>query len=217
MKSVEALKNIRNKLDRYSPYPLYYEFGMSDNEKVVYDRLIKKSSNYLEFGMGGSTIRAILKSKANIFTVEPDSAWITYMRQYAVLRFFEDKRLFIFHVDIGPTGLWGYPESDEDKEKFPAFSSHVFKAIDASVIDLVLIDARFRVACALKLIMESNGNSDPKILIHDFWNREQYYHVVLKYLDTLLKVDTLGLFAIKKDVNLESVAKDYELYKTQPW
>ena len=211
----QTVKNIVRKLDQYSPYPLFYKFVMSKNERVLFDKLINKSRNYLEFGLGGSTIRAIQKSNAKIYTVESSPEWIGYMRQYTILRFFENKRLFIFCVDIGTTREWGYPVTGKVQNTFDCYSSSVFESIDAKTLDLVLVDGRFRVACTLKIILECNKNNDLKILIHDFWNRKNY-HVLLKYLDELGKADTMGIFSIKKNINLKSVKEDLEVYKTNP-
>jgi hypothetical protein len=188
---------------------------MSNNEKVLFDRSIKTSRNYLEFGIGGSTIRAIQKSNANIYTVESSPEWIAYWRKYFIIRYFENKRLFIFPVDIGPTCKLGYPESDDFKHPFHSYSSSIFESIDANELDMALVDGRFRVACILKIILECHNNSNLKILIHDFWNRKNY-HVALKYLDVVDKVDTIGLFSIKNNVNLISVEADYEAYKDIP-
>ncbi len=209
---IQPVKNMVRRLDKFSPYPLFYPFIMSKNEKSIFDKAIKKSSNYLEFGLGGSTLRAIQKSKAKIYTVESSPDWITYMRQYMIIRFFENKRLFIFPVDIGPTRDWGYPASDDYQDLFPDYSSNIFKAIDSKLIDLALVDGRFRVACILKIILECHANKNLEILIHDFWNKEQY-HVVLKYLNTIEKADTIGLFSIKNNVDLNSVKRNYDIYK----
>jgi hypothetical protein len=137
------------------------------------------------------------------------------MRGYLYLRHFENRRLFIFPVDIGPTGNWGHPESDANKHLFEAYSSSIFDSLDPKSIDLALIDGRFRVACTLKTILSCHQNPSMSILIHDFWNR-QPYHVVLKYLDVVKKVDTIGLFSIKKDIDLDAVKMDYESYKSNP-
>ncbi|MFC1969810.1 hypothetical protein ACFLVV_01160 [Chloroflexota bacterium] len=160
-------------------------------------------------------MRAIQKSRAKIYTVESDREWIAHMRKYMILRYFENRRLFISYVDIGPTRKWGYPESNNLRNLFPAYSSNIFKAIDAKALDLALVDGRFRVACTLKIILECHKNNNLKILIHDFWNRE-HYHVVLKYLETVDRSDTIGLFSIKNDVDLKSVQMDYEAHKFDP-
>ena len=99
---------------------------MSENERTLFESSISKSRNYLEFGLGGSTIRVLQKTKANIYTVESSPAWIAYMRRYLVLRYFENKRLFIFPVDIGQTRKWGYPESYKHQNLFPSYSSNIF-------------------------------------------------------------------------------------------
>jgi hypothetical protein len=123
--------------------------------------------------------------------------------------------LQLFPVDIGPTKKWGYPKSNNDQNLFAAYSSKIFESIDSRSIDLALVDGRFRVACTLKVIMSCYENNNLKILIHDFWNRENY-HILLKYLDTVNKADTLGLFTIKNNINMRSVEIDYEEYKLNP-
>ena len=209
------LKKIIRKLDRLSPYPIFYPFVMSPDEKVVFDEAINESRHFLEFGLGGSSLRAIQKSKAIIYTVESSPEWISQMRKYLILRYFENKRLYIFPVDIGPTRDWDIQNQIIIKIYLKAYSSSIFELINKNKIDLTLIDGRFRVACTLKIIISCYENTNLKILIHDFWNREQY-HVVLKYLDIVKKVGTIGLFTIKDSIDINSVKESYEAYKLNP-
>ena len=138
--------------DQLLPWPLFYSFRMNKNDKILFDKTIKKSSGYLEFGMGGSTIRALKVSKANVFSIESSLDWIKLMRKYFFIRYMENKRLSLYHVDIGPVKKWGVPISDHLKESFPDYSSKIFKEIKGEVIDSVLIDGIFRVACQGKRI-----------------------------------------------------------------
>lgn len=209
------LINIIRKLDMFSPYPFFYKFVMSRDEKIIFDNAVKKSNHYLEFGLGGSTLRALQKSNAKVYTVESSHEWILEMRKYRFLRDLENKRLFIHHVNIGPTRNWGTPESTNDPKLFEAYSSSIFDSVDRKMIDLALVDGRFRVACVLKIILSCHENKQMNILIHDFWRRSRY-HVVLKYLDVVNKADSIGLFTIKNDIDLESVKNDYEVYKLNP-
>ena len=78
-----------------------------------------------------------------------------------------------------------------------------------------MIDGRFRVACTLKTISECYKNRDLEILIHDFWDREEY-HILLKYLHEVDRADTLGVFVIKTNFDLIAIMKDYDLYKYIP-
>jgi hypothetical protein len=203
------------KLDRFSPFPSRYPFVLSENEKTFFDRAVRVSRNYLEFGSGGSTLRALQKSKAKIYSVECDPCWLARMRRYLIFRFFEEKRLFVTMVDIGPVGKWGYPQVDADKNLFPFYSSAIFDRLSSEKIDLVFIDGRFRVACCLMSILKFHKNSNLRILIHDFCNRPEY-HTVLKYLDMDDCADNLALFSIKKGIDLQLVNNDYDSYKFDP-
>lgn len=215
MDSLTAWKQAVRKLDKVSPYPVLYPFVMSESERQVFDEAIKRSKNYLEFGLGGSTLRAIQNSKAQITSVESSVEWTAQMREYFILRYAERSRLHIFSVDIGPTENWGYPDSDSSDHLFESYSSDVFETIDAASLDLVLVDGRFRVACILKAILKCSGNENFSLLVHDFWNRA-HYHCVLDYLDVVSKVDTIGRFSIKSDVDMDLVTKDYEQFKNDP-
>jgi len=57
----------------------------------------------------------------------------------------------------------------------------------------VLVDGRFRIACALQAALRVRN--DCKILIHDFWNRPRY-HILLDYLTLSERVDSLGVFQV---------------------
>ncbi len=209
------LKKIVRKLDMFSPYPVFYSWVMSKNERAAFDRVISKSKNYLEFGAGGSTIRALQKSNTKIYSVESSLDWIQFMRNYIVVRFFENKRLTFFNVDIGKTKFWGYPDGESSKHLFPHYSESVFESLDSKSLDVVFIDGRFRVACTLSTILNLYPNTNHTILIHDFWIREEY-HSVLKYLDLIEKVDTLGVFKIKEEIDIKEVKEEYEQFKFVP-
>ncbi|MDG2212314.1 MAG: hypothetical protein P8M70_00665 [Verrucomicrobiota bacterium] len=206
------INSLLEKLDKYSPHPIFYKFVMSKVERAIFDKSISKAENYLEFGLGGSTLRALQKSNAKIYSVESSHEWISYMREYSIIRNNENKRLVISAVDIGPTQEWGIPREDNNRNLFPAYSENIFNEINKNELDTALVDGRFRAACALKIILECHQNDKLQLMIHDFWNRQEY-HVVLKYLNTIDKADSLGLFCIKKNVDLESAYKDYQVYK----
>ena len=98
---MQFLKKLLRRLDFFSPFPLFYPFIMTKNEKFLFDRKIRNSNNYLEFGLGGSTLRALRKSRAKIYTVESSPEWLSSVRKYLVFRYFENKRVFVSLVDIG--------------------------------------------------------------------------------------------------------------------
>ena len=67
----ETADEILRREDKLSPNPRYYPFGMYEDEKTLFDKVIKKSKHYLEFGLGGSTLRAIQKSRLRIEEIAP--------------------------------------------------------------------------------------------------------------------------------------------------
>jgi len=214
----ELKKNIKNlirTLDRYSPYPLFFKFRMSIDEKKTFNKYIKNSKHYLEFGSGGSTLQTLLKSKTRISSVESSLDWINYMCKYLIIKFFLKKRLFFYYVNIGKTKEWGFPFSNDSKEIFPNYSNDIFSYVDFNTIDIILIDGRFRVACLLSVIINMPSTEDTIILFHDFWNREKY-HVVLNYVTEIERTDTLAVFRIKNKLDLNLVKRDYEIYKYIP-
>lgn len=188
---------------------------MKPVESELFVRHIKKSGYYLEFGMGGSTIVALSNTKAKVYSVESDFEWIRKLKKYWFIRFHLLKRLSIYYANIGNTKEWGYPVDTQHKLSFPDYSSGIFKKIDVSKVDCVLIDGRFRVASVLQTILHCHKNSGLKILFHDFYNRPRY-HEVLKYLSEIEKADTLAVFNIRPNVDLLEVATDYELFKFSP-
>ena len=115
------------------------------------------------------------------------------MCKYLIINFSLKKRLFFYYVDIGKTKEWGFPISNDSKEIFPNYSNDIFNSVDSNTLDIVLIDGRFRVACLLSVILNMSSTEDTIILFHDFWNREKY-HIVLKYVTEIERVDTLAVF-----------------------
>jgi hypothetical protein len=206
-------EEFKREMDFYSPKPKFYSFVMSENEIMLFDIIVNRSKVYLEFGMGGSTLRTLQNSKANIYSIDSDLNWINLIRRYWIIRFYENRRLHLLHINIGRTKEWGYPEGIDSVALFPNYSANVFNIIkNKEQIDTVLIDGRFRVACTLRTIMECHLNRQLKIIIHDFWNRPIYF-ILLKYLYEINRADTLGVFRIRENTNLQLVCADYEQYK----
>ena len=70
--------------------------------------------------------------------------------------------------------------------------------------DVILIDGRFRVACALDIF--NKIKEDTIILIHEFF-RPQYL-IIEKYYDYIYHWDTLYMF--KKKLNINKISLDIQ-------
>lgn len=188
-----------------------YPIRLSAKERDTLIKYVKQSKQYLEFGSGGSTFLTICNSDAKIYSVESDISWIYYLRNWEIIKKAEkDNNLYFQYINIGKTGAWGKPINDSCQELYPNYSEYIFKKLDKIDIDTVFIDGRFRVACVLSAILYYSGNTT--ILIHDYENRE-YYHIVEEFLSKTYTADTLAVFTIKKDINIDKVKTLYEKYK----
>ncbi len=143
-----------------------------------------------------------------IVSVESDPSWIDYIRKWRIIRKAEKTRLKFFSVNIGKVGDWGVPIETDKANLFPDYSRNVFEKFKDN--DLIFIDGRFRVACAIQAVLNSSINT--KILMHDYTDRE-YYHVIEQFLDIVEVVDTMVLFKIKSDIDREQLLKLYEKYQ----
>lgn len=192
--------------------PKEYPFVMYEEEKVLLKKYLKNSRKYLEFGLGGSTLFALINSNANIVSIDTNESWINFMKKYKIVKQNLGQRLEINYINIGPTKGWGFPVDDAHKEKFPDFSGKIFSMIDPSEFDVVLVDGRFRVACVLQTIINFKEFPQIKILVHDYSLREDY-KIIEKYLDIVENEKTLYVFKLKNDLDLNQVQEDYDIYK----
>lgn len=181
--------------------------AMTVAEQQLFLSYLKQAKHYFEFGSGGSTVWAV-EQDLTVQGVESDPAWVNAL---------QDKlgdKCQVAVVDIGPTGDWGYPLTQQT-DKFPAYSQAILK--HKQPFDLILIDGRFRVACtmaAIQHIAKHHAYENSFIFIHDFWNRP-HYHAVLEFLEVIEQVESAGVFKVKKDVPLEKVAEVWLEYSVK--
>lgn len=187
---------------------------MTKNELKTLNSYLDSSKCYLEFGAGESTIYAS-KSQTieSVDSVESSQEFIDNVLSHNehIARALALNKLSFHVVEIGETIKWGYPKDDSQKHLWPNYSSIVF--CQNKNFDLALIDGRFRVACTLNCLLKTPESCI--IIIHDFWNRPQY-HVVLKYLNIIDKVDSLGVFTKRLDLNLNKIKSLIRTYQYIP-
>ncbi|MDP2904347.1 MAG: hypothetical protein Q8N96_14775 [Methylovulum sp.] len=188
---------------------------MTTDELDILHTHINASTRFLEFGAGASTLYAAsVPGIKQIDSVESSESYINEnLKHHPAISDALSAGKLLFHViDIGKTSLWGYPTGFCKKHQWPNYSLSIFSR--KSEHDLVLIDGRFRVACTLNCILNTPSNC--KIIIHDFWNRSDY-HIVLPFLETKAKADTLGLFAKKEGIDHRKIKSLIEKYQYKPW
>jgi hypothetical protein len=169
------------------------------NDVEMFKKYIKKSKIYLEYGSGGSTYYACKSSNIQeIYSVESDIKWIKKVQSLIQ----DLNKCKFIYIDISSNGNWGKPGKNATNDQCKKYSD----PIDNSNIDLILIDGRFRVACALKCF-----NINSLILFDDFLNRPKY-HVILQFYN-IVESGEIMVCLMRKDVEpppLELIEK-YEL------
>lgn len=173
---------------------------MTEAEVTQFELQLAGLGSLLEFGCGGSTLVAARQVR-RIVSVDSDPVWLGKV-QAEVTR--EVVEFTPFYADIGSVGEWGYPTDEGKIRDWPRYHTRIWRGLSGSP-DAVLIDGRFRVACLLQSIIHCKP--DCIFLFHDFRDRP-HYHVVLKHVDVLTRVDTLAVLRAKRQVDGKAVLHD---------
>lgn len=208
----KILKRIKIYLNQKKSIPSSYPFVMYDEEKELFKRYISNSKNYLEFGLGGSTIFTLINSKEKITSVDTNIEWINFVEKYKIIKQSIPHRLKIVHINIGPTKSWGFPVNDDHQDKFEDFSKKIFEMHKDEKYDFILVDGRFRVACALQAIINQLDNDELFIGVHDYSIRTEY-SILEKFMDIVEFSKTLYVFKIKPQLDVNELQEVYEQYK----
>ena len=99
-------------------------------------------------------------------------------------------------------GVWGKPQGRELAAKWPAYYLDVWQGMER-MPDVVLVDGRWRVACALQALLRCDAGAT--VMFHDFWNRPNY-HGVLDFTDVVERVDNLAVLRRNPDIDWRGVA-----------
>ncbi len=142
----------------------------------------------LEFGCGGSTGLLLAAGLLRLLSIDSDRAWLERVAAANAAAMAEG-RLRLLHVDIGPTGPWGFPGDAASLPRWPAYWRDPWEA--AGEVDCVLVDGRFRVACALAGLPRLAPGA--LVLVHDFWSRAAYRGPLLRHYELAGSAGTLAL------------------------
>jgi len=172
-----------------------------------YFELLQKSNFYVEYGSGGSTIAAAKLGK-NFASYESSEKFLKLVSKKIIqLGKFDPQCMDLKAIHYGPTRTWGIP--------FPyAISKFIFRKGMQKYSnphwenlkrfpDLILIDGRFRVACALKAIKSLKHQDDWVIIVDDYLGREEY-KIIEEFSDLDAIIGTTAFFSKKlfsKDID----------------
>lgn len=148
----------------------------------------------LEYGSGGSTVMASEMSGKTIFSVESSKIWTRQMR-----RWFNEAHPpsmpMIQYINIGETGKWGSPTGTEGFQQYHLYPLSIWDTEEFKHPDVILVDGRFRVACALTAMLRCTKKTT---LLFDDYEGRKGYHVIEDYLDKKEVVGNMARFEVTK-------------------
>ena len=170
------------------------EAYLGNYDKIMFNKYLDSCKVYFEFGSGGSTYQANLRSNiTKIYSVESDKNWYDEVSR----RINTDKLVYFYNEMKTIPNTWGHPGPGSTKEQHIKYSNYLCELTsdEQQSIDIVMIDGRFRVACCLKC--HDIIRDDCLILFDDFLNRK-HYHIVLNYFDIKEKTQDERMVVLTK-------------------
>lgn len=220
--SLEYNKTTRSKtLDVSHLVKIDYIHMEPESFRLFAKHLIGKRQ-YLEWGAGGSTQLAPYIVSGKAYSIEHVPEWCYHLRS--------ENELVRTAVELGKLeivcvnhpvklGDWGYPSTNTSLAEIKDLNHRYVDAVDgihtSGVFDFVLIDGRFRVACALSLLMKGLVNRESKVMIHDF-HRRPHYVVVLQFYDIVehsSDESTAIVLTPKATIDENRLRREYHYYE----
>ena len=159
------------------------ELTMPDAEAAVIRAAYGQAETILEFGSGGSTVLAAEAGK-RVTSVESDKAWAQMMRDWFAAHP-PAGQVEIIWSDIGPTKDWGQPIDDSSWKSFARYPLAVWDMPGFTHPDVVLVDGRFRMGCALGAAFRITR---PIPLFFDDYAKRPRYHQIEEFLGAPVEI-----------------------------
>jgi hypothetical protein len=166
---------------------------MSPAEQAKLVEELGRARAYFEFGMGGSSLLAVRAGVAQMVSLDSDAAWVAAVAEHPeVAPRCADGSVSLLHADIGPVVEWGRPADRSAVRKWSAYLSTGWAewARRRMLPDLVLIDGRFRVACAMSVALACREHP-VRVLMHDVDEKRPFYRDALSVCEEIERVETL--------------------------
>ena len=172
---------------------------MTPAETAMFARYRDKSFSYFEFGCGGSTVFCDSPTR-KVKSVDNNKEWLDKVRPLV------NKTTELLYCDTGPVLEYGNPADPTKTARFADYSL-AFEQRNADT-DLVLVDGRFRVACALQVVL--SGFNGP-VLLHDAQRTE--YQPLFPFFTITERVENLIAFRVNPIADKKEAAILWEIYK----
>ncbi len=174
---------------------------------AAFDLHVRDAYCYLEYGCGGSTVRAAQLGAWHIIAVDSSKDWTDAVSA----RTSSSDRIKLLYCDIGPVGQWGRPRDTQGLHAYHAYMSTPWQVARRQALEpnVILVDGRFRVACFLYSLLCAQAGT--VILFDDYVNRPQY-HVVEQYNRLHSRHGKMAVFKVEKSFSLPDLVSKIAEY-----
>lgn len=151
------------------------------------------AKRYLEYGSGASTYQAA-RLGVDFIVVDTDPYFLDSVRAKIHAAGLGRAGQVFRYANIGWTGTWGRPlgrVTEARRELFRRASDPPPECFDGLLPDVVLIDGRFRVACALKVLNMLGAQTGWTVVVDDYTDRPQY-----RGIEDYAQVQLMGRMAV---------------------
>ncbi|MFD1344095.1 hypothetical protein [Litorisediminicola beolgyonensis] len=156
------------------------ELTMPEPEAALLRAEYARAEVILEYGSGGSTVLAAEMPGKTVFSVESDRDWAEMMRGwFAANPPTDGSDVDVVWADIGPTKAWGHPVDETLWKRFPRYPLEIWGMSHFRQPQVVLVDGRFRVGCALAATYMTEA---PLVLLFDDYRQRDQYHRIEDFL-----------------------------------
>lgn len=167
------------------------------------ERQLRITKLFLEFGSGGSTVLANRHGIRTI-SVESDPYYAAVVRR--ALKHPECTE--ILTPRMGLIRQWGFPVFFKAR-KARRYVTAPFQRLEGEFPDLIFVDGRYRVACALQSANEAaHVGATSRLLIDDYFTRP-VYHVLETYLPSPERIGRAAVFVLDRREIPEDIIYNY--------
>jgi hypothetical protein len=153
--------------------------------------LLAAADIYLEYGVGGSTQLASRSGPSTVIGVDSDYRFLAAVGR-AIQRAGRVVNWHPVHVDLGPTTYLGFPKTLCARGAWHDYALAPWQFGLAP--DLVLIDGRFRLACALATAAHAQPGT---LVFFDDYATRPWYWQATRHLDPVEKVGRAVIMRVR--------------------